>query len=144
MVVIIGHARLEAAKQLGLETVPVNVATDLTPQQVQALRLADNRIHEDGKWDERLLSLELADLRDEDFDLAKTGFNSDELEELLSDEVEKGPNVYEVNTGAVQDRFWISVRGPLPDQAKALQRLQDAMSDLRDVDVELGTTQLDL
>lgn len=91
-----------------------------------------------------MLSLELADLRDEDFDLAKTGFNTDELENLLSDEVEKGPSVYEVATGPVEDRFWISIRGPLPDKAEALRRLREAMKDLRDVDVELGTTQLDL
>lgn len=58
-VVIIGHTRLKAAKKLGLKTVPVLVRADLTPEQVAALRLADNKTAELAEWDEPLLAAEL-------------------------------------------------------------------------------------
>src|SRR5829696_1256395 len=73
-VIIVGHTRLMAARVLGLATVPVHVAEGLTPAQVKAYRLADNRTHEEAEWDEELLSLELGELRDLDFDLGLTGF----------------------------------------------------------------------
>ena len=58
-VIIIGHTRLKAAKKLGLKTVPVLVRADLTPEQVAALRLADNKTAELAEWDEPLLAAEL-------------------------------------------------------------------------------------
>ena len=73
MVVIVGHTRLEAAKQLGLKTVPVHVAEGLTPAQAKAYRIMDNRSHENAEWDDELLRLEFGDLRLDDFDLALTG-----------------------------------------------------------------------
>lgn len=56
-VIVIGHVRLRAAKKLGLAHVPVHVARDLTPAQVKALRLMDNRSHEEAGWDFELLGL---------------------------------------------------------------------------------------
>jgi len=50
-VIIVGHPRWKAAQRLGMQQVPVHVATDLTPAQVQALRLADNKLHELSEWD---------------------------------------------------------------------------------------------
>ena len=58
-VIIIGHTRLKAAKKLGLKTVPVLVRADLSPEQVAALRLADNKTAELAEWDEPLLAAEL-------------------------------------------------------------------------------------
>ena len=58
-VIIIGHTRLKAAKKLGLKTVPVLVRDDLSPEQVAALRLADNKTAELAEWDEPLLAAEL-------------------------------------------------------------------------------------
>src|SRR5499427_4474857 len=58
-VIICGHTRLLAAKKLGLEEAPVHVADNLTPAQVRAYRLLDNRSHEETSWDEDLLGLEL-------------------------------------------------------------------------------------
>ena len=84
MTIIAGHTRYEAARRLGLAEVPVKIADDLTPAQVRAYRLADNRLHQDATWDDRLLALELGDLRDEDFDLAKTGFEDSEIEAALA------------------------------------------------------------
>ncbi len=90
MVVIVGHTRLEAAKQLGLKTVPVHVAEGLTPAQAKAYRLMDNRSHENAEWDDELLRLEFGDLKLDDFDLALTGFESEELDKLLGAEQIEG------------------------------------------------------
>lgn len=57
-VVIVGHTRLKAAKALGMDKVPVTVAGDLTPDEVAAYRLADNRTSEKAKWDFDALDLE--------------------------------------------------------------------------------------
>jgi DNA modification methylase len=81
-VIIAGHTRLLAAKRLGLARVPVHVATDLTPQQVKAYRLADNRTAQETSWDPELLPLEVAELADLGYDLDLLGFDSDELAEL--------------------------------------------------------------
>lgn len=82
-VVIVGHARLAAAQELGLAKVPVHVARDLTPAQVGAYRLADNRLNQDSAWDEELLRLEIAGLMGLDFDLDLTGFDPSELTALV-------------------------------------------------------------
>ena len=78
-VVIAGHTRLAAAKQLGLERVPVLVAADLSPEQVKAYRLADNRTAQETTWDLTLLPIELDELAEFDLDLALTGFEPAEL-----------------------------------------------------------------
>lgn len=84
-VIICGHTRLLAAKKLGLREVPVHVAENLTPAQVKAYRLMDNRSHQESDWDLELLGPELEDLKGLDFDLALTGFDERELEDLLAD-----------------------------------------------------------
>jgi DNA modification methylase len=84
-VIIVGHTRLLAAKQLGLREVPVHVADQLTPAQVKAYRLMDNRSHEETGWDLELLGPELEELKDLDFDLDLTGFDSAEIDSLLID-----------------------------------------------------------
>ena len=83
-VIIAGHTRLLAAKQLGLDTVPVHVAKGLTPEQIKAYRIADNKTGEIAEWDYDLLPMELADLQMADFDLSLLGFNADELDKLLN------------------------------------------------------------
>ena len=82
-VIIAGHTRLMAAQRLGLDKVPVHIATGLTPQQVKAYRLADNRVAAEAEWDEDLLALELGELNDGGYDLGITGFNPAELDKLL-------------------------------------------------------------
>lgn len=82
-VIVVGHTRLAAAEKLGLTTVPVHVAADMTPQQVKAYRLADNRTSEENEWDGDLLALELGELAAIDFDMALTGFDGSELSELM-------------------------------------------------------------
>ena len=75
-VIVIGHCRALAAKKLGMEEVPCVCVDDLTPEQVNALRLVDNKSNE-SDWDYDLLADELAelDLSDFDFDF---GMNLDE------------------------------------------------------------------
>lgn len=82
--IIAGHTRLLAAQQLGLKSIPVHVAKDLSDAQVKAYRLADNRTHEDATWDNELLAIELGELKDGDFNINLTGFNADELEQLCA------------------------------------------------------------
>ncbi len=84
-VIICGHTRLLAARKLGLQQVPVHVADNLTPAQVRAYRLMDNRSHEETEWDFELLGPELEELRGLDFDLELTGFDGREIDDLLSD-----------------------------------------------------------
>lgn len=68
-VVVVGHTRLKAAEQLGLSEVPVVIAENLTPEQVQAYRIADNKTGEIAEWNYDLLPIELRDLQEKDFDL---------------------------------------------------------------------------
>jgi len=90
MVVIAGHTRLGAATRLGYKKVPIHVATDLTDNQIKAYRIADNRVGQEAKWDEDLLSLELKDLEIDGYDLEQTGFNDEELNALLAEAVTEG------------------------------------------------------
>src|SRR4030081_157699 len=84
-VIICGHTRLLAAKKLGLKQVPIHVADNLSPAQVKAYRLMDNRSHEETDWDVELLGPELAELKGLDFDLALTGFDEREIDDFLAD-----------------------------------------------------------
>lgn len=84
MVIVVGHTRYLAALELGMEKIPVHVAEGLSPAQIKAYRIMDNRSHEDSEWDEELLSLEISDLKDADFDLDLTGFENDEIAEILA------------------------------------------------------------
>ncbi|PCJ29618.1 MAG: hypothetical protein COA94_01060 [Rickettsiales bacterium] len=85
MTIIAGHTRYMAATQLDLKKVPVYVASSLTAAQVQAYRIADNRLHEDSSWDDELLKIELDELKDDSTDLELIGFNAMELEKLIGD-----------------------------------------------------------
>lgn len=76
-VIIAGHTRRLASLKLGLERVPCVVCDDLTPQQIKALRLADNKTNELAGWDFGELDLELEGL--EDMDMERFGFNTSEI-----------------------------------------------------------------
>jgi site-specific DNA-methyltransferase (adenine-specific) len=89
-VIIVGHTRYKAALKLGLEEVPVHVASGLTPAQAKAYRLADNQTATLSAWDDDKLPLELLQLQQMDFDLNLTGFSGDELMRLLGSEQNEG------------------------------------------------------
>lgn len=83
-VIVCGHTRYKAALKLGLEKAPVHVAKDLTPAQIKAYRIADNKSAELAEWNYDLLPIELADLQGMDFDLSLLGFDETELAKLLN------------------------------------------------------------
>ncbi len=73
-VVVTGHTRLKAAKMIGMDKVPCICADDLTPEQIKAFRLADNKVSERADWDQDLLELELDVLGDFGFEMEDFGF----------------------------------------------------------------------
>lgn len=77
-IIIVGHTRYLAAKKLGLKEVPVKVATGLTPEQVKAYRLADNKTGELTDWEFAKLNEELAGLID--IDMKDFGFDAEDLD----------------------------------------------------------------
>ena len=82
---IAGHGRVLAARKLGLPEIPVMVARGWSEAQKRAYVLADNKLAENAGWDETLLRIELADLRDMGADLQLVGFTNDEIVALLTD-----------------------------------------------------------
>ena len=103
-VIVCGHTRYKAAMKLKMKKVPCIMADDLTDEQIQAFRLADNKTAEVAGWDFDKLEVELNDLDPAAFDLADFGFfpsydvnsNDDgymDPEDKLSDEV-KGEDDY--------------------------------------------------
>jgi len=89
-VIIVGHTRFKAAQHLGLERVPVHVATDLSPAQIKAYRLADNQTATIAEWNYDLLPIELADLQGMNYDLGLLGFSADSLAEIMDPGVKDG------------------------------------------------------
>lgn len=89
-VVIAGHGRLLAAKEMGLAEVPTIDLPGLTEAQKRALRLADNKIALNAGWDMDLLTAELGELSalDLDLDLSLTGFSVGEIDVILHDGVD--------------------------------------------------------
>ena len=84
--IIAGHARLMAARQLGMSEVPVILLEHLSEAQRRALVIADNQLALNSGWDEELLRIELAMLQEEQYDLNIIGFDDDELARLLADQ----------------------------------------------------------
>lgn len=89
--IIAGHTRYKAAKKLGLETVPCVVASDLTPEQVNAYRLADNKVSEFATWDMDLLNEELDGLLN--IDMEEFGF----FDFQVSEEIEIDTSEKQIN-----------------------------------------------
>lgn len=99
--IIAGHGRLMASKKLGMEEVPCIVLKGLTETQKKAYIIADNKMALNAGWDEELLKIELENLKELDFDLDLTGFNVDELDDIL------GKNEEEIEI--VEDDFEVEV-----------------------------------
>jgi DNA modification methylase len=89
-VIICGHTRYLAALQLGLTEVPVHVAKDLSPAQIKAYRIADNKTADLATWDPKLLPIELNALRGMDFNLDLLGFSNDDLAKWLDPDGKSG------------------------------------------------------
>lgn len=89
-VIICGHTRYKAALYLGLEKIPVHVAKDLTPEQIKAYRIADNKTAELAEWNLELLPIELGELQACNYDLGLLGFDAEELAKLLDPGIQEG------------------------------------------------------
>jgi len=89
-IIIVGHTRYKAAQKLGIEKVPVHVAKDLTEAQIKAYRIADNQTATIADWDYELLPIELKELQVMDFDIDLLGFDEDELQKILGEEITEG------------------------------------------------------
>ena len=87
--IIAGHGRVLAAREEGITEVPCVFVDHLTEAQKKAYIIADNRMALDAGWDEELLRVEIESLQAEAFDLALTGFEADELADLLGSEEEE-------------------------------------------------------
>lgn len=89
-VLIVGHTRLKAARKLGLAEVPVHVATELSPEQIRAYRLADNKTAEIAEWNMELLPIELMGLKEIGYDLKLAGFDPEEVAKIMGKQMIEG------------------------------------------------------
>jgi DNA modification methylase len=115
--IIAGHGRVEAAKLLGLESVPTVRLAHLSPAQRRAYVLADNKLALNAGWDRELLAIELQGLIDLDFDVELTGFSSAEIDLVLDDARDGSPNA--PNEAEDQVPF------PVDDEMPAVTRAGD-------------------
>lgn len=81
--ILCGHGRVMAAQKLGMTEIPTVCLSHLSPTQVKAYILADNKLALNAGWDNDMLKVELEDLKYSDFDLNLTGFSDDELKDIL-------------------------------------------------------------
>ena len=85
-VIVAGHTRYRASKKLGLNQVPISIIDNLSEEQINAYRIADNRTAEESEWDSELLKMEIKVLEAKDFKLNLLGFNEDQLNDILFEE----------------------------------------------------------
>jgi len=105
-IVLVGHGRLEAAKKLGLPEVPIVRKAGLTETQKKAYRILDNKLQNDSTWDAESLNLELAALKEDDFDFA--AFGLDDLSKLFSEEkLAQDNESKKISNGKLSDRFML-------------------------------------
>jgi len=91
--IIAGYGRVEAAKLLGIDDIPTVCVDHLTPAQVRAYVIADNRLAELAGWDRTLLALELQELSIQpNFDVTVTGFEIAEVDILIGDLSQEAPD----------------------------------------------------
>lgn len=116
-VLIAGHGRLEAARSLGLESIPAIRIEGLSATKRRALMLADNKIALDAGWDPDILAAELADLSSMrlDFDLEVTGFDIAEIDLVIGDTGENRRDATEMSPEPNSEAIPISQTGDVWD-----------------------------
>lgn len=103
--ILAGHGRVEAAKLLGMQTVPIVRVSHLTPEERRAYVIADNQLAAKAGWDREILAFELQELSDLKFDLTLTGFELPEIDLMISgasDSATDAPNDLENDIPAVE------------------------------------------
>lgn len=134
---IAGHGIFEAMRKLHLPQIEV-AFWDIDQATADNFLVADNRLAEHSHLDADRTRALLEEVPEDLY--AALGFSAKDVEDLLQAPTHGGITaIQEIDTAALVDRFWITVRGPLAQQAHALKRLQELMGDLADVEVELGT-----
>ena len=95
-IIVAGHTRYKAAKELGIDKVPCIIADDLTDEQIKAFRLADNKVSEKASWNYDLLDLELDDIKElnmEDFGFVESTIDWDDVDELNESNYEEPEHI---------------------------------------------------
>ncbi len=95
--IIAGHTRLKAAIELDYKEVPYIKIEDLTPEQVKAFRIMDNKSSENAQWDNDLLKEEFTELDEAEYDLELTGFELREVGDILDEGVEVNEDIVAVD-----------------------------------------------
>lgn len=131
--ILVGHGRIQAAREEGYKTVPCVFAEDLTDTQKRAYILADNQLALNAGWDEEMLSVELADLQENAFDLSLLGFDDKELEKLLNGESDKDIEVDDFDLSAALEKASFVERGDIWTVGRHKLMCGDATS-VEDVD----------
>lgn len=162
-VLIAGHTRVLAAKELGIKEVPAVIAEDLTEEQVRAFRILDNKVQEYSTWDYDKLATEMDAILESEYDILMTGFREDEIafitdydKEILNDGYKEWANSgsidYESNdltsiqsikvhfeTEKDRDKFAELVKQNITPKTKSIwfpEQEDDKVSDLEYVDEE--------
>lgn len=86
--IIAGHGRCMAGKQMGMKEVPCIVLSGLSDTQKQAYIIADNKLALNAGWNDELLKIELQNLKDKEFDLSLTGFDENELNKIFIEDLD--------------------------------------------------------
>ncbi len=124
-IILVGHTRLLAAKELGLKKVPIHKALGLTDAQKKAYRIMDNKSAEYADWDKNLLKSELLDLADADFDMNLTGFSLEDINKLTTDEL-----LNFASDNIEEDMLEDSVTNFAPSNVKLVQLFYDTDTEL--------------
>jgi len=134
-VLIAGHGRYEALKRLEYKEVPIIRAEHLTPTQVKAYRIADNKLAELAIWDNELLSIDLSELDNIGFDMDILGFNDDELNSILKIDDEKNIKIKEVEIKPY-NKYHYLISIPIEKVSKYNNKILDFFNSLEGVEIE--------
>jgi len=122
--IVAGHTRILAAEQLGLKKVPCIIADDLTEAQIKAFRIADNKVAEATTWDPALLTIELQELAEMNFDITLTGFTEEEITENIEPH-DIDDLLSELDLSATVERpIWASIRTDTKNRLKLEEGLR--------------------
>lgn len=134
---IAGHGVHAAARRIGMDRLNV-VLLDIDQARADRIMLGDNRQSDLSTADEARVTELLREIDEADW--MATGYSAEEVAKQFASVEPSDLKVYEIDTDDRKDTFWISVRGPLADQAAALRQIKVLMRDMSGVTVVLGTT----
>lgn len=120
MVIVVGDTRYLAALQRGDSKIPVHIAKDLTPEQIKAYRLVDNKVGELSEWDDEKLMAEVAALVDTDFDIASFGFSAAEMAEAAHVPKKDTRYLEDFDVMPASKPKWILISAPEDEAAEIL------------------------